>query len=213
MLPRLVLGLGIALTGPMEGAEDIGSRERAASFPPLDRPTSPPGSIAVTLQVEGWPRRLSWDDFQPLNRAPADSHGNNARVSASLDVVESGYTEIGRRRFQLTSATVAITLEKAQSWVVRRSRTSALLRHEQGHMDITGLAAHELGRRLTRLTDTSVDGLKAKGRQTVKDFESRLEALHARYDRETDHGRSQSQQQRWEHLIADSIRDDHRALP
>jgi hypothetical protein len=94
----------------------------------------------LNAAMSGFPRTLSWSNFgRPPAHPPADAQ-TGARFSTSswtVQLVNGIYSVAGFR--------VTVSLNPAQTWATTSARSSAnLLRHEQGHYDITGLIARDL---------------------------------------------------------------------
>jgi hypothetical protein len=97
-------------------------------------------------------------------------------------------------KHRLTNVRVTVSMNRAQSWYVNGRETPLLLRHEQGHYDITFLVARDLCRRLLELQwDSAV--LQATGESSPQRIMSRL-----RTDGEQLHGAAQAESTRINNL-------------
>lgn len=169
-----------------------------------DDPPSP-------LKLTGWPRKLTWDDFRVVETARDDRHDRDAGFYSSFEVTDSEYKRPAPSIFQVRTLTIQITIEDDR-WVRRGRQSAALLAHEQGHFDVTGLAAHTLARALFRLRADSVDSLRKKGAQTAHDHAALCQRWNQQYDDETNHGLDKKAQRRWSDRIARAIEADHASL-
>jgi|GEM_PF-1622275 len=123
----------------------------------------------ITGHTGGVPTQLSWNTHFSQVRQPRIA-GRDAFTSATFRASMAFTTKAdskGMIRFQNVSVTVS--MDRGASWVVSGKQTAALLNHEQGHFNITWLAARELCRKLLEYElDTSLRVLDAAhpGRMT-----------------------------------------------
>jgi len=177
--------------------------------------------------MTGFPRTLTWNNFP--NAATSHSPPHQAMTSASW--ATSGWSvHVVNNEYRVRGARVTVTLNSGSSWATPTAKASAsLLRHEQGHYDITGLIARDLIRKVLDLS-FSVDvvaALRDSGntpaehrnyvtRQFQRDINrfgteantllARLQtnpATHADgiYDQQTNHGLNTTAQQQWNNRI------------
>ncbi len=111
----------------------------------------------IQAAMTGFPRNLSWNNFRPVPNSPsppmqAQTGARWATTGWTVKVVNGDYRVHGAR--------VTVSLDNGNTWAVPGARTStALLQHEQGHYDITGLIARDLIRKILDLSlDTVVMG-------------------------------------------------------
>jgi len=106
----------------------------------------------IQAAMSGFPRNLTWGDFRSVQNslvppAQANTAAQWATTGWSARVVNGEYRVHGAR--------VNVSIDRHNSWAVPGARTSAaLLRHEQGHYDITGLIARDL---IRKILDLSLD--------------------------------------------------------
>ncbi|MFO0956618.1 MAG: DUF922 domain-containing protein [Isosphaeraceae bacterium] len=163
------------------------------------------------LKLTGWPRQLSWDDFRVVE-GPAESRfDRDAGFYSTFDVTNFEYWRSAPGVFQVRSVSIEVMVEENR-WVRRGRQSPALLGHEQGHFDITGLSAHCASRAILRLRGDSVDSLREKGKQIVRDQAATCARWNKEYDEATNHGLDRRAQQRWADRIAKAIRDDYASL-
>jgi hypothetical protein len=134
---------------------------------------------------------LTWDDFQ--GKAPATA------ATAAMT-----YTTIGLNSFDYTSTSYNVSIKamfvKNKSWVQIKKATDYLLKHEQLHFDIAELFARKLRKGLTEGKFTSSQ-LSNQVTAMFKDYNSKLEAYQAKYDKETNHSRITEKQEQWESAV------------
>ncbi len=158
--------------------------------------------------LEGYPRDLTWVDFDERAASP------NPPFDALTDTAWSWSADIPPRAdanglWSLLNVRVTVALRPMGSWVVTDRKTDALLRHEQGHFDITGLLARDFHNAVILLAETSRAALNARRGELrdalqrdidrVQGFRNRRTGLQVEglYDRETDHSRNILAQNKW----------------
>ena len=112
--------------------------------------------------------------------------------------------------FRLENYQVRLTVVRDNSWVVRGRTQDALLAHEQGHFDITGLAARDLVRALAALRVSTTDELQREVSRLYEAYDTWANELSEQYDEETDHSRNTTAQANWASRIQDCIRQGTR---
>src|SRR5262245_30988779 len=102
---------------------------------PLGGDAGTPGAVTLT----GWPRALTWDDFTEVDSAPSGATDEAAQIDSQA--IQPERVDITREsgRLRVSAYTVTVRVITDNSWVVRSQKSAALLSHEQGHYDITGL--------------------------------------------------------------------------
>lgn len=165
----------------------------------------------VMSHVTGWPRALQWREFPHVvtsRLAPALAECSASFRLVSMPMVRSGSGATINPNFRIE---VFINRNPMPgdtgTWVVNGSETVELLRHEQGHYDLAGLAAREYSRELL--------GLLAEGPMNPADIPGRVNAMNnqivqelatmnERYDHRTlgtNHGLNTQIQGRWNTFI------------
>jgi hypothetical protein len=96
---------------------------------------------------------LAWSDFQGT---PPASATRKAFTSTTFDIQTPFIFRVdGRTKkqtdFRVSGVTVDLTLERSKMWLQASAQTSTLLRHEQGHYEITALLMRDLESDLTAL--------------------------------------------------------------
>ncbi|MBA3972606.1 MAG: hypothetical protein C0504_00140 [Candidatus Solibacter sp.] len=172
--------------------------------------------------MQGWPRTLTWNDFQPIpNPGPGQMLARNgqpivARVALSIMFYENSSFPVEEgNAFKYSFVDVRLVLNRAATQFVPsrlpdRDR-AYYLRHEQGHVDLMGLFARELEAKLLALSAPSRVALNALARplvdQTVES--ARMYAINSSvdclYDQETNHGMNRSRQAHWNAVIQRNI--------
>ena len=167
----------------------------------------------------GWPRTLSWNEFTqvpnpgPFQFRALNGHPIVARVGIAIVFFpgNSPRTPDGRR-FNTVDVRVAVNSLEYVPSRIPPGQEARYLRHEQGHLDLMGLFARELEIALLALhppTDVELtQQAQSAANEAVTNAQTYAINVPGRdclYDRETDHGMNQRQQDRWNTLIAQNI--------
>jgi hypothetical protein len=166
------------------------------------------------IVVKNWPKALMLSDFKKLTEAEAlkgkiTTQGGNVgyRLKPSYNPVKA---RLGNS-MKLKDIKVALVLDRDHTWIVdsptRKSKMSDadLLHHEQGHYDIGGLLARELGRKMQFIFGKDKPALKtAVGTAKAKVID-KGKKINKQYDDETNHGTDKKEQRSWDAIIMTSI--------
>ncbi len=174
---------------------------------------------SIGAVLHGFPYTLRWRDFTEVetSRTPP----RKAFTVASLHMT-GWHVGTDDRGFKVQGLSIRVSRIKRSSWAVKSRETGALLDHEQGHFDITGLIARDLARKVLdlSLSASEVAASKEAGttadqhkRYAFKQFQKRINgfgkeaaALMNRlqsnkkdglYDTDTKHGENQAAQAKW----------------
>ena len=129
---------------------------------------------------------LSWDMFEEVaNLEPANGQSMDADTKCKFDVAWNG-----------DDVTVTVGPDSLRVRI-GASKTAELLKHEQGHSDITYLTGLAAGRAIARNS--------SGGQATIRSHQAIGGRVQARYDRQTEHGRNSAQQSRWNQILDDAI--------
>jgi len=182
----------------------------------------------INAVVSGFPRNLTWSQFRPVTTSPSPpmqaQTSSSYRMNPWRAVLKAG-------TYRVQGLRITVSLSASGCWAVNSARSSAtLLRHEQGHYDITGLIARDLASSILDLSlDASVvAALKDAGKtandhlryvqgqfqksiveygRQAADLLGKLQtnpATHSdgRYDVQTQHGVNAAAQARWDSLFS-----------
>jgi hypothetical protein len=96
----------------------------------------------IQAALSGFPRALAWTNFRNVQTSPSPPHEAHTSVSWSMG---SWSVHIVNGEYRVRNPRVTVTLNGHDSWAMPSAKSStALLQHEQGHFDITGLIARDL---------------------------------------------------------------------
>ena len=131
-------------------------------------------------------------------------------------------TRGGSTTFTLTKITFRAELDPAKSWT-KRPQDVELLRHEQGHFDITEViqrkAALEWQSQIGKLSiraSSMAEGKKEFDqliRQRMEPYLQRLVRFQKQYDVDTNHGRNAERQKQWQQVLARLLENPEGAFP
>jgi thiamine pyrophosphate-dependent acetolactate synthase large subunit-like protein len=151
------------------------------------------------MSLNGFGDSIKWLKFKKLKARPAATdadaetfsryQSNNIRWKRNGNVVSM-------------SADVIISFDGHRSWVVTGKMNDYLLKHEQGHYDITALAAAEFYREVLNLQVTDPATLNDSITEIKDSLQQKIEITNTRYDLQTDHSRDVQAQQKWDQKIA-----------
>jgi len=154
-------------------------------------------SITVTVS----PTQLSWNDFLPVDSLP-DGSGDDAQTATDMPGLDNIRPVLGHGKFSMPDLTLTVGLDRSQTMVLKTAnKTAELLKHEQGHYDITVLTVRALARELEQLKAGSVAALGQQVNAVRSKHQQRADLLEKKYDKDTDHSRNQDEQKAWNDAI------------
>lgn len=144
----------------------------------------------------GWSadRPLTWDDFKAT---PNESIKAAASTSTILKIEYD--IRNGEVKYYITS-----TFSPSKSWV--RHKLDHILKHEQGHFDISEIFARKLHQRMLDYKFNKSNYRDVLG-DMYRDIQNEKEAMQDDYDRETRHSVNKEQQAAWEKKIARLLKE------
>jgi hypothetical protein len=158
--------------------------------------------MAVRVQTLG---PLAWNLFRPVGSIQGTDE--EAQINPEISPVPNLHPQrTPAGKFKLPSFTISVTVNRQETMVIRTARqTPELLKHEQGHYDLLVLVARALAREYESLEADSVQDLGQLVATAQSTHDARAQAVDALYDKETDHSRNRSGQQRWDLAIAAAL--------
>jgi len=150
----------------------------------------------------GWSadRKLTWSDFPTI-----------AKINTPYKAMtHSGIRFDGAYEGDQLTLSVACYFIKSKSWQLEGHASEKLLRHEQGHFDITEIFARKLRQRYQSL---DLQRLSSEGQAGFSKIEAIYQATYdamekeqERYDKETDHSKNAEKQLQWDRYIAKELK-------
>lgn len=139
---------------------------------------------------------IRWNEFREINQHPRNiSEDAEIYVDFSLNYSTRAPDN---QDCHVTAVTTALRVNRGKSWVVKNKKTAALLRHEQGHYDITALGAREVYQRILALTAAQCPQIDTESRRIQEEVQRLISLVNIRYDTRTSHGINSTVQQSWE---------------
>ena len=155
--------------------------------------------MSVTVTVS--PLQLTWNDFLPVQSLP-DASGDEAQTATTMPPLTGIQPVLAQGRFSLPNLTLTVGLDRTQTLVISTAqKTADLLKHEQGHFDITVLTVRALAKEMEQLKAGSPSALGQQLNTLLSKHQQRADMIEAKYDKETDHSRDQAAQKRWNDAI------------
>src|SRR5947199_5002337 len=91
--------------------------------------------MSITVAVS--PTQLSWNDFLAVDSLP-DGSGDDAQTATEMPGLNDIRPVLGHGKFSMPNLTLTVGLDRSQTMVLRTAtKTAELLKHDQGHYDIT----------------------------------------------------------------------------
>lgn len=160
-------------------------------------------------------RTLAWGDFNRVDFPVPEPGQKVDTAQTAANGVPSGIVldSAGGGQYKLRdSIVVTIVLDKSQCWVAKwvftakdQTYQNNLLKHEQGHYDITALVGRDLYNALVALrSNTYSSGTDAKSDMDaqVQKFGGMAQPISDRYDVDTANGTDAAQQASWNGYIS-----------
>jgi hypothetical protein len=142
---------------------------------------------------------ISWSDF---TQVPARPPNVNEDAEIHVNFPQHYDYSIGRNGATITNLTVDIEMASPECWVVSGQTSNMdLLKHEQGHYDITALGAREFHDGLTGMTAANENALNARITRLRNNIQQKINRANANYDTRTNHSRNTEVQQTWNRRI------------
>lgn len=151
------------------------------------------------MPLNNFDRLITWAEFTTVFSRPSGVN-EDAKITADSTV----RYRIRRRgnAISIVDARVTIVTTTVESWVVSNKKTDWLLKHEQGHYDITALGTRALYNELPTLTADSTRELEVKKTALTQKYQNKIDTCNSKYDNLTNHGLNNAVQDTWNLQIA-----------
>ena len=111
------------------------------------------------MAITNFNHRVDWIEFtERISRAA----GVDENAKIKLDMGYSYDMTKSDGEWTVTNLKVELAVKKAESWIVKGTKTEKLRNHEQGHYDITALGYRDMYNEVKVLKRKSMSALKAK---------------------------------------------------
>lgn len=142
-------------------------------------------------------QKLTWEDFRgkPIPSASFVASTNTGISFQYSYSIKNGTVEVAHE--------VHSFFNPEGSWYIAKRVNPHILRHEQGHFDISELHARKLrkmlhGRQYSKNVKREIEGIYRK-------IERQRRTMQNKFDAETDHSRNEAQEKSWQHYIAQQL--------
>lgn len=152
------------------------------------------------MAVEGFDNDISWSKFKKRKVRPKASDADGYTYAIYRSSVKFGYGE--GKAIVVKSADFVVELDSKESWVVEDKMNDELLKHEQGHYDITALGAREVYAGLFKLQAKDSKALTDSVKDLNDRIQKKIDDTNKRYDKQTDHSRNKVEQEKWNKAIS-----------
>ena len=143
---------------------------------------------------------VKWTDFTPVDARP---HGVDEDAQITVDMQPDFRARGSRSSIIITNVTVNIIIVSAHTWALRSQITNVdLLAHEQGHYNITALAAREYYEELLVITAPTQNRFIELTRSLRDRLQQQINRVNINYDTQTNHYLNRAAQQTWDRNIA-----------
>lgn len=158
----------------------------------------PVAAAAVSDTINWSPEyKLTWQDFQgPIDRSSKGVAATHSGLISSASLSPDNTVTI----------TVRSVFLRSSSWVKPEGRTADILRHEQGHFDITEIYARRANAAFRKHTFTRKNFNKDISR-IFNTYVEESNRLQQQYDLETNHSINEVRQKEWNEKIAQWLRE------
>lgn len=155
--------------------------------------------MSVTVSVS--PTKLSWTDFAPVDSLP-DGSGDEAQTSTTMPGFAGLRPVSANGKFSLPDLTLKVGLDRTQTLVIRSAqKTPELLKHEQGHYDITVLTIRAMAKELEQIKAASTHTLEQELKAIVGKHQQRANMIEVKYDKDTNGSKDTDAQKSWNEAI------------
>ena len=151
------------------------------------------------MSLNNFDTLITWTEFTTVFSRPS---GVNEDAQIKVDSAVAYRTRRRGNSISIVDATVEIVTVTAESWVVSDKKTDWLLKHEQGHYDITALGTRALYNELLTLTADSPRALEVKKTALKQKYQDKINTCNTQYDTQTNHGLNNAVQDTWNQQIA-----------
>ncbi|PKP25129.1 MAG: hypothetical protein CVU03_09455 [Bacteroidetes bacterium HGW-Bacteroidetes-2] len=141
--------------------------------------------------------KLSWDDFQgtPPNKSPF--------VASTQSGIYFSYSSQNKNGEITLTTSVSANFYPENSWYFSKNVNAAILKHEQGHFDISEIHARELRKKFSMYTVS--ENFKNELQSIYSETENNRNTMQNKYDKETNHSKIIEKQKQWERFIQQEL--------
>lgn len=142
---------------------------------------------------------VPWSKFKKVSRDPSggtmDAETVTEYEAKNMKAIKKGNAVV------YESAQVKIFVNPQKSWAIKCHTNAELLKHEQGHYDISALAARTFYTGVLKLSAPDMNALEEASKKLNADMQTKIEDVNKRYDIQTGHSRNKTEQDKWNKAI------------
>ena len=147
------------------------------------------------MPLENFKYKIRWSNFTTKEaRLTGEDEDAHIEVAPQANDMQ-GKGKDGK--YKVSSIKLRIKVDKSASWVVKGTKNEELLKHEQGHYDLTAIGARELYKRVLALETDSKESLLSGIADLQTEVQELTDELNKLYDDQTDHSRKEARQIFW----------------
>lgn len=152
------------------------------------------------MPVNGFNTILTWKDFKQLKARPAGK-SDDAETVSGYNAPNISFKR-NANAVVIDKADIKISIDSQKSWVLETKMEKDLLQHEQGHYDISVLAANEFYKKLMTLQAPDANSLRKAISTESEAIQQKMNNANIRYDQQTNHSQIKTVQVQWDKAFA-----------
>ncbi len=156
------------------------------------------------MALSGFKHSVKWREFRSVNQRPV---GGKEDAEIIIRVLRFTFRTNQPRgqNCRVTGAVVSIVVNRSGSWVVRSQKNADLLRHEQGHYNITALGTRDLYNQVLGLTAARCPDINRHALRLRQQVQTQINQTNRRYDARTSNGNKATSQRAWDRSIRSAM--------
>jgi hypothetical protein len=159
----------------------------------------------MAIKVVAGPAQLSWSEVRSLEALP-DGSGDEAQTATEMPAMDGIQVVFSNGKYSLPDLTLTVGLDRSETMVIKTAqKTTDLLKHEQGHFDITLLTVRALALELQRIKANSPNSLAQQVKAAIQKHQNSANSIEAKYDDETKNSKDKAAQDDWNKAIAGAL--------
>lgn len=168
-------------------------------------PTNAPEVVAEVIVQQGAAGDtdlVNYDRNRPLQREDFSGEPDDLSLGAAATYSNIAMKYSAQRIGNIVNlkVTISASFDKTRSWWRSKNSPPGMMIHEQHHFDITGIKACELANSV-KSTRFSTSNYQQELEDLHKKIIKEMQQMQSSYDKETQHGRIKTEQERWNKFI------------
>ena len=151
------------------------------------------------MALENFNYAVPWSKFKKVSRDPSGENMDAETVTEyqanNMKIAKQGNAVV------YVSVSVKIFVNSQESWALTGHTNAELLKHEQGHYDISALAARTFYNSVLKLSAPDLNALDLASKKLNAEMKTKIEDVNKRYDIQTSHSRNKTAQNKWNKAI------------